>query len=79
MNIFTDKLPASSALCLIIFITLLTSYHGVSAQDFGRFFTTYEQRLRLDELKQQGPGTQIQIDESDLFIEQDTIRHIPFL
>lgn len=60
--------------CSLFFYLLLSVFpSNVFAQEFGRFFTTADQRQKLDELKQQDPGSQIQFDESDLFIEQEPV------
>ncbi|MFT7460305.1 MAG: hypothetical protein ACI909_002993 [Planctomycetota bacterium] len=43
----------------------------MAAEEFGRLFTTVEQRAHLDELRKIDPGLRIQVEDQTLLIEED--------
>jgi hypothetical protein len=56
---------------LLLILLIIGCNLSLSAQEFGRFFTTPEQRQRLEEIKARD-GSQIQIGEIDLFVEPES-------
>jgi len=60
---------------IVIVVSALLFFAGVSmasAEQFGRFFTTAKQRQHLEELRKERPETIIEIDETEIFFEEQS-------